>query len=1009
MLLAFASSGHAATVQFQDQTAAAGLGGTHTESWGIAIGDLNGDRYPDIMSPNHRNRANLYQNDGDGTFTEVSQIVDVSGSGGWTGQPARRDHHGAAWADYDNDGDADFTMLISRVVDPFFVNDGGLLTDAQNTIWSGTIPHDRDRQPVFFDFTGDGKLDLFITAFVDSGLYAQKPDGTFGGLANIQSVGCSSDDGQFAHLVDVHPTPGLELVCGSQNGAYPASVTAFSGGQPVDVSGSIPQRDRVKDVGTADFDGNGHPDLIEVLSRLRFSDAVLVNDFRVETQILQSGNGEKNVTFQTAGVLTVTVDTSLANCTAQVCTAVEIGGGAYNPSGMTFQLDPSNPANFNMPPNVQNIDIGYDQSTETWRIRSAGTAYKYTFISIDSTATISNVTFQGTAEDLADAPVLLLNNGDGTWTDATATSGIAPALCTSVTTGDVDNDGDEDVYFGCSGGAQNAENLLYLNNGDGTFELAASAGAGGYTGAAYDGGNGVGTTETVALTDFDLDGFLDIFVSNGLNLQPQDYGGPNQYLRNLGNANNWLQLDLRGVASNRDGIGSVVRFTTPAGTQYREVNGGYHRWSQNFKRVHVGLASAATVDIEITWPDGSIDVHEDVAANAVYEAVQGGGIASVFANPDSDGDGLTDAEEAALGTDPNDPDTDGGTVDDGTEVANGTDPLDPSDDVAPADPDFCGEPAIDNAADRATFIWQDCDTTGAWHMQMSGGGTPSQIIFQGSIFSSSGITGYLPNSIEGNDVVDTTSVPNTLSYTLRVFNVWYDGFSFHVGANACFTPEGPSGLPILMGEDRTPLVTSDLNMTTGDACVASPDSDGDGLTDAEEDALGTDPNDPDTDGGTVNDGDEVANGTNPLDPSDDVPGGDAVFCGAPSYSTSADQATFLWKDCDGSDRWHMRSTGGGTSSRLDYTGVIDVAGGVQNVTPVSIEANDTLDTTSNPDQMQFEMRIWGTSQDGFDFDVGADACFTPTSSSGAPVFLGVDRVALATSSVNLSTGGSCSP
>lgn len=46
---------------------------------------------------------------------------------------------------------------------------------------------------------------------------------------------------------------------------------------------------------------------------------------------------------------------------------------------------------------------------------------------------------------------------------------------------------------------------------------------------------------------------------------------------------------------------------------------------------------------------------------------------------DSDGDGLTDGQEAELGTDPNNPDTDGDGINDGDEVANGTDPLDPCD------------------------------------------------------------------------------------------------------------------------------------------------------------------------------------------------------------------------------------------------------------------------------------------------------------------------------------------
>ena len=54
---------------------------------------------------------------------------------------------------------------------------------------------------------------------------------------------------------------------------------------------------------------------------------------------------------------------------------------------------------------------------------------------------------------------------------------------------------------------------------------------------------------------------------------------------------------------------------------------------------------------------------------------------------DPDGDGLSNDDEAALGTDPGNTDTDGDGISDGREVANLTDPLDPND---PGDPDDDG-------------------------------------------------------------------------------------------------------------------------------------------------------------------------------------------------------------------------------------------------------------------------------------------------------------------------------
>ncbi|MGB5820618.1 MAG: gliding motility-associated C-terminal domain-containing protein [Saonia sp.] len=79
-------------------------------------------------------------------------------------------------------------------------------------------------------------------------------------------------------------------------------------------------------------------------------------------------------------------------------------------------------------------------------------------------------------------------------------------------------------------------------------------------------------------------------------------------------------------------------------------------------------------------------------------------ISVIDCNVDTDNDGLTDGEEAALGTDPNNPDTDGDGINDGDEVLNGTDPLDSCDpnltlDCNPEDIDLAIEKTLDT--DRA--------------------------------------------------------------------------------------------------------------------------------------------------------------------------------------------------------------------------------------------------------------------------------------------------------------------
>ena len=107
-------------------------------------------------------------------------------------------------------------------------------------------------------------------------------------------------------------------------------------------------------------------------------------------------------------------------------------------------------------------------------------------------------------EEQADVPlptnILYHNNGDGSFRDVTGAAGVGDTgYGVGATTGDYDNDGDLDLYLTNFG-----RNILYQNNGDGTFTDVAEA--------ARVANAGWGTS--CAFADFDNDGFLELYISN---------------------------------------------------------------------------------------------------------------------------------------------------------------------------------------------------------------------------------------------------------------------------------------------------------------------------------------------------------------------------------------------------------------------------------------------------------------------------------------------------------------
>lgn len=218
---------------------------------------------------------------------------------------------------------------------------------------------------------------------------------------------------------------------------------------------------------------------------------------------------------------------------------------------------------------------------------------------------------------------LLRNTGDGTFVEETAsgierpTQGVEHSTVTWGTVfADFDLDGWDDLFMAAGNLPQGPDvvvgaqpNMVFLNDGTGERFLDVSA----LTGA-----DNVGDSKGVALADFDRDGAIDLFVVD------QD-GSPRLY-RNVTprTDRHWLEVDVVGTVSNRDGCGARIIASVDGGTITRTVlcgSGG--TGSGNEHRVHIGLGSAATVDaVEIWWPSGIRQVVDVVEVDQILTVVE---------------------------------------------------------------------------------------------------------------------------------------------------------------------------------------------------------------------------------------------------------------------------------------------------------------------------------------------------------------------------------------------------
>ena len=641
-----------ADIQFEEVSQQAGITRIG-ESWGNAWGDFDGDGYLDLWTTNHRHKPSLYRNNGDGTFTDIIDIV-------WDASPLA-DTHGAAWADFDNDGDQDLIVLSgasggvsskahSNHGNHFYVNESGKLIERAAQLGID-YPFLRGRTPLWFDWNRDGLLDVLLTGVARQMCCPTDGTGTFigstvfgqvaGKFENMNAISgfFLQKSVEFAQLASLTQTGNLHIILGSHSHVYPAALYEISGTPFHDVTDALTIRGGyiVQDAAVTDMNGDLLPDIF--LARSIYPSYIGQPDaYRLELNI-QSTLGvlsqpipiflEKGVSFKVEGDVYFQIysewgpQPDLLKIGAVGYEVMEFDGGEFTAvmpnlraASFKVKLSPDDPRAAGIKARPENekfgIYLGYDSNSKKWTLiyhKLPATTLIETTEPISDVETINFFPFVDIHADL------LINKGTGFDTLPAVNETRRFPDCHSVAAGDFDNDMDIDLYLVRSSTAENLPNHLYENQGDGTFIQVYDA-----HGAA---GSKQGRGQSVTMADYDRDGHLDLFVTNGRGMYPFSEG-PDQLFRNLGSNNNWIQIDLEGTISNRDGIGTRLLATTPDGkTQLRENGGGIHWAQQDQKRIHFGLAQNDKItELVIHWPSGIIQKLKDVKANQVLRIVE---------------------------------------------------------------------------------------------------------------------------------------------------------------------------------------------------------------------------------------------------------------------------------------------------------------------------------------------------------------------------------------------------
>ncbi len=508
---------------------------------GVLVADVNGDDLEDIYFLDFLGSNALYLNRGGFKFEDVTAKSGVA--------VARSIGVGAAFGDYDNDGDADLYVTTYRGGNHLFRNRGdGVFDDVTKEAQVGYNGH--SSAATWFDYDLDGDLDLYVCNIgkFTTETIAQEADYFYTGVSLPFKELLNNPERRVPGERDI-------LYRNDANGKF-TDVTQAAGIKSTEWNG---------DVAVADIDVDG--DL----------DVYVSNMFGKNHLYRNLGNGSFEETTDNA-----------------------LGRTSWGGMGARF-FD----GNGDAFPDLYVVDMHSDMWVDSKKPEMVVATGKFNS-PLGSRLTGGHVIAK--PEDSV-APhglfgnTYFVNKGDGTFTEESKAAGLENFWPWGITTGDYDNDGDVDIFVASGMGFPFFywPNHFYRNTGNGTFiEMASRVGieppAGGpiLDRPKIRGLPMTRSSRAAATADFDQDGDLDIVVNN-FNHEPY-------LLRNDSSPGNVLRLKLVGRKASRDAYGTRVHVKAGGRTWHRWTSAAEGYLTQSSRILHVGLGDATSVDsVEVYW------------------------------------------------------------------------------------------------------------------------------------------------------------------------------------------------------------------------------------------------------------------------------------------------------------------------------------------------------------------------------------------------------------------------